>query len=156
MSEIPKFLPFLLHHGFYFFVGSYIMLPALPFSISLSWYLPCFLSFLELCLFVFSFPYFWPIPITLPLVISHATLIFLLTWSGFSVLVLNHTYGVLFLRFASYLTSCLMSYFALSLASHCLFRLATFALIYLCFTSYHPQFLSTIACDLSALRSDKN
>lgn len=65
--------------------------------------MPCFLSFLELCLFVFSFPYFWPIPITLPLVISHATFIFLLTWAGFSVLVLNRTYPVLFLRFASYL-----------------------------------------------------
>ena len=46
------------------------------------------------------------------------------------------------------LTSCLISYFALSLASY--------ALIYLCFTSYHPPFCSTIAFHLSTLRSDKN
>lgn len=107
MSKIPKFLPFLPHCSLYLLVGSSIMLPVFSFSISLPWSL------------LLDFPSPLPFWLLFSISLTHSYHLFsclascllkLSSYLGcFFFLVLIRTYPVLFLRSASYLTSCLIS-----------------------------------------------
>lgn len=140
ISKITKFLPFLPHCSLYLLVGSSIMLPVFSFSISLPWFL------------LLDFPSPLPFWLLFSISLTHSYHVFSCLAS--CLLKLSSYLGCFFFLFLPVLTMCFsydllrtlhhaLSHPTLSLASCCLFCLASFALIYLCFTSCQPPFLST-------------